>query len=135
MACREGAMIVISLGRRTGAILLKTNISSVSVRALKPGEVCHLHLFLNLNFVSVCHAEMNACFNKNCADISNCVIYTILFPCNQCAKTIIQSGITEVVYLGDKNMNKPEAQAAKRMFEASGVKCRCGKLGSSLCPF
>ncbi|KAJ1525952.1 hypothetical protein ONE63_009137 [Megalurothrips usitatus] len=72
----------------------------------------------------VCHAEMNAVFNKNCADISNCVLYSLLFPCNQCAKTIIQSGISEVVYMGDKNMNKPEATASKRMFEASGVTVR-----------
>lgn len=72
----------------------------------------------------VCHAEMNAIFNKNCADISNCVIYTILFPCNQCAKTIIQSGIKEVVYMCDKNRSKPEAIAAVKMFDASGVKLR-----------
>jgi dCMP deaminase len=64
---------------------------------------------------------MNAIFNKNCEDLSDCIIYTILFPCNQCAKTIIQSGISEVVYMCDKNMNKKEAIAALEMFKAAKV--------------
>ncbi|KAK3929990.1 Deoxycytidylate deaminase [Frankliniella fusca] len=79
---------------------------------------------LETKYFYVCHAEMNAIFNKNCADISNCKIYTVLFPCNQCAKTIIQSGITEVVYMCDKNRNKPEAIASLKMLKAAGVICR-----------
>lgn len=78
-----------------------------------------------INFsLPVCHAEMNAIFNKNCADLSGCTIYTVLFPCNQCTKTIIQSGITEVVYMCDKNKGKIETIAAMKMLDASKVRCR-----------
>ncbi len=49
----------------------------------------------NLHIV-VCHAEMNAIMNKNSADVKNCTIYVALFPCNECAKLIIQSGIKKV---------------------------------------
>lgn len=67
---------------------------------------------------------MNAVLNKNSMDVRNCSIYVALFPCNECAKIIIQSGIKEVVYLSDKYNIKPEMIAAKRMFNASGVKVR-----------
>ncbi|XP_045778596.1 deoxycytidylate deaminase [Maniola jurtina] len=72
----------------------------------------------------VCHAEMNAIINKNLADVKDCTIYVTLFPCNECAKFIIQSGITEVVYLYDKFSAKPKYLASKRMFIAAGIKCR-----------
>lgn len=81
----------------------------------------------NNNFyliILVCHAEMNAVLNKNSVDVKNCTIYVALFPCNECAKIIIQSGIKEVVYLSDKYSFKLEIIAAKRMFNASGVKFR-----------
>lgn len=73
---------------------------------------------------TVCHAEMNAILNKNSMDVQNCSIYVALFPCNECAKIIIQSGIKEVVYLSDKYSYKIEMVAAKKMFNASGVKFR-----------
>lgn len=79
---------------------------------------------LETKYFYVCHAEMNAIFNKNCADISDCTIYTILFPCNQCTKTIIQSGISEVVYMCDKNKGKVEGIAAMKMLEACKVQYR-----------
>jgi len=75
-------------------------------------------------FLYVCHAEMNAVLNKNSMDVQDCTIYVALFPCNECAKIIIQSGIKEVVYLSDKYSFKPKMIAAKRMFNASGVKFR-----------
>lgn len=68
----------------------------------------------------VCHAEMNAILNKNCADVKNCKIFVALFPCNECAKLIIQSGIKEVIYMSDKHAKKTETIAAKRMFDAAG---------------
>lgn len=74
--------------------------------------------------ILVCHAEMNAVLNKNSADVRNCIIYVALFPCNECAKIIIQSGIKEVVYLSDKYCDKPKMIASKRMFEAAGIKFR-----------
>ncbi|KAK9509918.1 hypothetical protein O3M35_004805 [Rhynocoris fuscipes] len=78
----------------------------------------------NINHKSfyVCHAEMNAVLNKNSYDLKNCRIYVGLFPCNECAKVIIQSGIREVIYLSDRKAHKLSTQASKRMFDASGVK-------------
>jgi len=67
---------------------------------------------------------MNAIVNKNSADVKNCTIYVSLFPCNECAKIIIQSGIKEVVYMSDKHAKKAKTEAAKKMFEAAGVSCR-----------
>ncbi|XP_013141217.1 PREDICTED: deoxycytidylate deaminase isoform X1 [Papilio polytes] len=77
---------------------------------------------LDSKYMYVCHAEMNAIVNKNSADVKDCVIYVGLFPCNECAKIIIQSGITEVVYLSDKKKHKAAYIASKRMFEAAGIK-------------
>lgn len=74
--------------------------------------------------ITVCHAEMNAVLNKNSADVQNCIMYVALFPCNECAKIIIQSGIKEVVYLSDKYSYKKKMIAAKKMFNSSGVKFR-----------
>ncbi|XP_039295393.1 uncharacterized protein LOC111048622 [Nilaparvata lugens] len=73
-------------------------------------------------YLYVCHAEMNAILNKNSADVRDCRIYVALFPCNECAKLIIQAGISEVVYMSDKHAHKVTTQASKRMFSASNVK-------------
>ena len=70
----------------------------------------------------VCHAELNAILNARGANLENCRIYVALFPCNECAKAIIQCGISEVVYLSDKYNGTPGNLASKRMFDASGVK-------------
>jgi dCMP deaminase len=72
--------------------------------------------------ISVCHAEMNAILNRNTADVKNCTMYVALFPCNECAKIIIQSRIREVVYISDKHAEKDATFAAKRMFVAAGIK-------------
>ncbi|CAH1393706.1 unnamed protein product [Nezara viridula] len=69
----------------------------------------------------VCHAELNAVLNKNCTDLYGCTMYVGLFPCNECAKVIIQSGIKKVVYLSDKHSYKAETIAAKKMFDVAGV--------------
>ncbi|XP_059061067.1 deoxycytidylate deaminase-like isoform X2 [Achroia grisella] len=71
----------------------------------------------------VCHAEMNAILNKNSSDVKNCTIYVKLFPCNECAKIIIQSGIKEVVYVSDKKAEKIEYKASRRMLQDAGVIC------------
>ncbi|XP_072945355.1 deoxycytidylate deaminase [Epargyreus clarus] len=77
---------------------------------------------LDSKFLYVCHAEMNAIINKNSANLKGCTMYVGLFPCNECAKIIIQSRIKEVVYLSNKNSYKADNIASKRMFEAAGVK-------------
>ncbi|KAK4887572.1 hypothetical protein RN001_003843 [Aquatica leii] len=70
----------------------------------------------------VCHAEMNAIINKNIVDLKDCIMYVALFPCNECAKFIIQSGIKEVVYMSDKHSHKCTTIASKKMFNAADVK-------------
>ena len=70
----------------------------------------------------VVHAELNAILNANGRDLRDSRVYVALFPCNECAKAIIQSGVKEVVYLSDKYAGTPENAASKRMLDASGVK-------------
>lgn len=72
----------------------------------------------------VCHAELNAILNRNSADLCGCTMYTTLFPCNECAKAIIQSGISEVVYLSDKYRDSDSDKAARIMFDMAGVRIR-----------
>ena len=68
---------------------------------------------------------MNAILNKNSADTTGCTMYVALFPCNNCAKMIIQSGIKEVVYFSDKHAHKQETVASKFMFDIAKIKYRC----------
>ena len=70
----------------------------------------------------VVHAELNAILNANGRDLRGSSIYVALFPCNECAKAIIQSGVKEVVYLSDKSKDSLSFSASKRMLEAAGVK-------------
>ena len=70
----------------------------------------------------VVHAELNAILNANGRDLRDSRVYVALFPCNECAKAIIQSGVKEVVYLSDKYAGTAENLASKRMLDAAGVK-------------
>ena len=70
----------------------------------------------------VCHAELNAILNSGGRNLQGCKIYVALFPCNECAKAIIQSGIKEVIYISDKYADTVGVRASKRMMDASGVK-------------
>jgi dCMP deaminase len=54
-------------------------------------------------------------------DLTNCDLYTTLFPCNECAKIVIQSGIKKVYYLEDKYPDTDSIKAAKKMFQAAGI--------------
>ncbi|XP_037088114.1 deoxycytidylate deaminase-like [Pollicipes pollicipes] len=78
---------------------------------------------LDTKYMYVCHAEMNAIMNKNSANVKGCTIYVALFPCNECAKLIIQSGIRKVVYASDKHSHKSSTIASKRLLEMAGVEC------------
>ena len=84
---------------------------------------------LETKYPYVCHAEMNAILNYRGSkkDLENAKIYVDLFPCNECAKEIIQVGIKEVFYLEDKYANTKEVIASKKMFDACGVKYTCLK--------
>ena len=70
----------------------------------------------------VVHAELNAVLNANGRDLRGSRLYVALFPCNECAKAIIQSGVKEVVYLSDKYDGTPMNLASKRMLDAARVK-------------
>ena len=70
----------------------------------------------------VVHAELNAILNASGRDLRGSRIYVSLFPCNECAKAIIQSGIREIRYLSDKYDKTPANMASKRMLDAAGVK-------------
>ena len=69
----------------------------------------------------VVHAELNAILNANGRDLRGSRLYVALFPCNECAKAIIQSGIKEVIYLSDKYNGTLSNLASKRMLGAAGV--------------
>lgn len=70
----------------------------------------------------VCHAELNAILNAGGQNLNGSRIFVALFPCNECAKAIIQSGIREVIYISDKYSNTPATVASKKMLLAAGVK-------------
>lgn len=69
----------------------------------------------------VCHAELNAILNAGGNSLRGCKIYVALFPCNECAKAIIQSGIREVIYISDKYAQSEETLASKKMLASAGV--------------
>lgn len=83
----------------------------------------------------MCHAELNAILNCNSGNVRGCTVYATLFPCNECAKAIIQSGIAEVVYMSDKYSDSDSVLASKKMFETAGVKCRLYKPTDRLVEF
>ena len=80
--------------------------------------------FLDTKYPYICHAELNAILNNIGMDLKGCKIYTALFPCNECSKAIIQSGITEVIYLSDKYEGTDIFKASKIMLDKAGVKYR-----------
>ena len=79
---------------------------------------------LQTKYPYVCHAEVNAILNKCSADVVGSTLYVALFPCNDCAKMIIQAGIREVVYLNDYYHDTDQCRASRVMFAMSGVKLR-----------
>lgn len=70
------------------------------------------------------HSELNAILNYRGGSLEGSTLYVSLFPCNECAKAIIQSGIKTVVYDEDKYKNTPGVIASKRMLDAAGVEYR-----------
>ena len=77
---------------------------------------------LESKYAFVCHAELNAILNNDRASLKGAKCYTTLFPCNECAKALIQSGINEIIYLSDKYADTEATQASKKMFNMVGVK-------------
>ena len=79
---------------------------------------------LDTKYVYVAHSELNAILNYSGGSLAGAKLYVSLFPCNECAKAIIQCGIKEVIYDNDKYADTPATKASKRMMEAAGVKYR-----------
>lgn len=79
---------------------------------------------LNTKYMYVCHAELNAILNYRGSrkEFEGAKIYVDLFPCNECAKAIIQSGIKEVIYLSDKYNGTDSNIASKKLFDECGVR-------------
>ncbi len=76
---------------------------------------------LNTKYPYVVHAEANAILNSN-SNLKGAKLYVTLFPCNECAKLLIQAGIEEIVYLSDKHSLSDSVKASKRMLDAAGIK-------------
>ena len=77
---------------------------------------------LDTKYPFVCHAELNAILNCN-TDLHGCTLYVTLFPCNECAKAIIQSGIRRIVYLDNKYAGTDAIRASEMMFRMTGIAC------------
>ncbi len=77
---------------------------------------------LETKYAYVTHSELNAILNYRGGSLEGSTIYVSLFPCNECAKAIIQSGITTVVYDSDKYAGTEGNVASKRMLDAAGVR-------------
>ena len=76
-------------------------------------------------YLYVCHAEFNAILNtRDGSALNGCRIYVTLFPCNECAKAIIQTGSKEVIYLDDKYHDHVEEVASRKILDMAGVKYR-----------
>ena len=76
---------------------------------------------LDTKYPFVCHAELNAILNSNIGNLNGCTIYVTLFPCNECAKAIIQSGIKRVVYGCNKYADTDGVKASCLLFKKCGV--------------
>lgn len=79
---------------------------------------------INTKYMYVCHAELNAILNRGDVSLANSILYVTLFPCNECAKAIIQSGIKEIVYMSDKYANQANTIVSKRLFDMVGINYR-----------
>lgn len=78
----------------------------------------------NTKYMFVCHAELNAILNYTGGSLKGSKVYTTLFPCNECAKALIQSGVKEIIYLSDKYEKTPSTICSKKMFTTAGVELR-----------
>lgn len=76
--------------------------------------------FSETKYPYVVHAELNAILNSQ-QRLADCTMYVTLFPCNECSKAIIQSGITKLIYFSDKHAHRESTIASKKMLRDAGV--------------
>ena len=79
---------------------------------------------MDTKYLYVCHAELNAILNYSGTNMQGAKIYTTLFPCNECTKALIQSGIKEIIYMSDKYADTDSVRASKRMMDCVGITYR-----------
>ena len=79
--------------------------------------------WLDSKYPYVVHAEPNAILNATVSLVGS-TLYVTLFPCNECAKLIIQSGVKEVVFLEDKYHDELAFVASRKMFDSAKIKFR-----------
>jgi dCMP deaminase len=79
--------------------------------------------YLDTKYPYVVHAELNAILNAR-QNLEGCKLYVSLFPCNECAKAIIQSGISEIIYESDKYQGTDSNIASKRLLDAANIEYR-----------
>lgn len=79
---------------------------------------------LATKYLFVCHAELNAILNYRGGSLEGSRVYTTLFPCNECAKALIQSGVKEIIYMQDKYAETESVIASKKMMDSAGVTYR-----------
>ena len=77
---------------------------------------------LDTKYMYVCHAELNAILNNAHGNLKGARVYVTLFPCNECAKAIIQSGIAEIIYLSDKYHGSDIRVATRFLLHRAGVR-------------
>ncbi len=77
--------------------------------------------FLDTKYAYVCHSELNAILNSK-IPVRDCKMYVTLFPCNECAKAIIQAGIKEIIYLSDKYDKTEGNTVSKKLLDTCKVK-------------
>lgn len=80
--------------------------------------------WLETKYPYVCHAELNAILNSPISSLKGATLYVALFPCNECAKAIIQTGIRKVVYLSNKYETTDSTVASRKMLSAAGVELK-----------
>lgn len=114
---RVGACIVNSKNRivATGYNGMPNNVHDDEISWEREGKT------LDTKYPYVCHSELNAILNST-VSLEGSKMYVTLFPCNECAKAIIQAGIKEVIYLEDKYMQTDSVIASKKMFDLAKVK-------------
>ena len=80
--------------------------------------------WIETKYPYVCHAELNAILNSPISSLKGATLYVALFPCNECAKAIIQTGIRKVVYLSNKYETTDSTVASRKMLSAAGVELK-----------
>ncbi|CAI9267307.1 unnamed protein product [Lactuca saligna] len=81
---------------------------------------------LETKYPYVCHAEVNCILNTNHASAAGQKLYVTMYPCNECAKVIIQSGVSEVIYFVEKSLENADViyVASHKLLSLAGVKVR-----------